>query len=241
MKNVMMNGPMNALRISLSNFFIMPAAGVLNGNCSNLTFRMKHPSKLTLSDEELQLVNNTGWILTKHDIIRRVYEMFGGLSEKYKTAVEKEPLPLILVQSSPKISKGENYKQLPYVILDHPRSFEAENIFAIRSMFWWGNFFSITLQLSGEYKKMFEKNLVANFELLKQNNFYLCVNEDPWQHHFEEDNYLAAAKFSAEEFERTVSQKQFVKLAVKFPLNYWSEIPELLAEKFFTIMQLLKS
>jgi hypothetical protein len=24
MKNVMMNGPMNALRISLSNFFIMP-------------------------------------------------------------------------------------------------------------------------------------------------------------------------------------------------------------------------
>jgi len=202
---------------------------------------MKHLSKLTLSDEELQLVNNTGWILTKHDIIRRVYDMFGGLSEKYKALVANTVLPLPIVQSSPKISKGENYRQLPYVILDHPRCFEAENIFAVRSMFWWGNFFSITLQLSGEYKKMFEKNLFANFGLLKQHNFYLCVNEDPWQHHFEEDNYMPAGKFSAEEFERTVSQKQFVKLAIKFPLNQWSEIPGLLEEKFFTIMQLLKS
>ena len=56
---------------------------------------------------------------------------------------------LAIVQSTPKIAKGENYLQLPYVLLDYPRCFDKENIFAIRTMFWWGNFFSITLHLSG--------------------------------------------------------------------------------------------
>lgn len=240
MKNVIMNGPINALRISLSNFFIIPAAGILNGNCSNLTFHMKHPPKLTLSDEELQLVNNTGWILTKHDIIQRVYDMFGRLSERYKVVFEKESLP-VTVRLSPKISKGENYRRLPYVILDHPRCFDAENIFAVRSMFWWGNFFSITLQLSGEFKKIFEEKLIENSSLLKQEGFYICINEDPWQHHFESDNYLPAAGLGIEVIEKIIRQKQFIKLAAKFPLNCWDEIPQLLEEKFYTIMELLKS
>jgi len=241
MKNVTMNGPMNALRISLSNFFIMPAVAVLNANCSNLMLRMKQQPKLTLSDEELQLVNNAGWILTKHTITGKVYELFGHLAEEYKTVVEKENLPLAVVQSSPKISKGENYLLLPYVMLDYPRCFGGENIFAVRTMFWWGNFFSITLQLSGGYKKMFEENLVTGYDQLKQHGFYVCNNEDAWQHHFEKENYISLDQLTKEELQQVVLQKEFIKLAVKFPLNYWSKIAEMFPEKFSLLMQLLKT
>lgn len=202
---------------------------------------MKHLSKLTLSDEELQLVNNTGWILTKHDIVRKVYEMFGLLSENYKPVLEQASLPLPVVRSSAKISKGENYLRLPYVMMDYPRCFEAENIFAVRTMFWWGNFFSITLQLSGAYKQMFEKNLVAGFPLMEQGGFYLCINEDPWQHHFEENNYRSINQLTREEFEKIIAQRQFVKLAVRFPLNYWNEVNKMLEENFVTMMQLLRA
>lgn len=201
---------------------------------------MKHDSKLTLSDEELQLVTDTRWILTKHVIIRKVSDLFGSLAATYRSLAEQEKLPSEVFQSSAKISKGENYRQLPYVMLDYPRCFNAENTFAIRTMFWWGNFFSATLQLGGEYKKMFEQNLIAHRELLVQEDFYICINEDRWQHHFENDNYSAVNKFSPEKFSEAVLHKEFLKLAVMFPLQSWNEMPELLERSFITMLRSLR-
>ena len=54
-------------------------------------------------------------------------------------------------------------------------------------MFWWGNFFSLTLHLSGDYKKKWEAEIAAGFTTLKENNFSCCVNDDQWQHDFERD------------------------------------------------------
>ncbi|MBK7375243.1 MAG: hypothetical protein KTQ13_07970 [Ferruginibacter sp.] len=200
---------------------------------------MKHRSKLTLSAEELQLVNNTGWILTKHAVIGKLYGMFGQLSENYRAVVEQVSLPVPVARASAKISKGENYRQLPYVMLDYPRCFEGENIFAVRTMFWWGNFFSLTLQLSGTYKTMFEKDLCSGFDRMQRNDFYVCVNDDPWQHHFEENNYCSVGDLTREEFEKRITQEQFVKLAVRFPLDAWNEIPKMLEAHFREMMQLL--
>ena len=226
--------------MSLSNFLIMPAAAALNVNCSNLTLRMKHPSKLTLSAEELQLVTDAGWILTKHTITGKVYAMFGKLAEQYRLVMEQLLLPLDVTGPSPKISRGENYRQLPYVILDYPRCFEQENIVAIRTLFWWGNFFSITLHLSGAHKQKYEAELFSAFESLKEDGYHLCIHTDPWQHHFEEDNYRPVNTFSREAFEECIRQKPFVKLAVKFPLSGWNEIPSVLERNFCTMVGLLQ-
>lgn len=202
---------------------------------------MNHDPKITLSDEELQLVKNTGWILTKHVITGKVYELLGDLSQKYKELMGKELLPLEILQSTPKISKGENYLQLPYVLLDYPRCYTAKNIFAIRTMFWWGNFFSITLQLSGDYKTMFEQQLLIKKEKLQQEKFYVCISGDGWQHHFEKTNYCPIEELGQKEFEELIHQKTFIKLAIKFPLEQWSQMPEALEKSFFEILKLLKS
>lgn len=204
---------------------------------------MNHESKLTLSDEELQLVNDTGWILTKHTIIGKVYAMFGALAEMFKAAVENQNglLAEEVIQSSAKISKGENYRQLPYVMLDYPRCFNAENTFTIRTMFWWGNFFSITLQLSGNHKKLFEKKIVDSIALLKEEEFFICIGEDRWQHHFEQDNYCAVNKLGNEKFRETLFDKEFIKLSVKFPLQQWNEMQSMLEKSFSTILSILTS
>ena len=206
-------------------------------------FLMNDISKLTLSDEEQQLVNNSNWILTKRKIIDKVYQLFGQFAENQKIILEKEKdwLPLAVLQSTPKISKGENYQQLPYVLLDYPRYFDAENSFAIRTMFWWGNFFSITLHLSGIYKQLLQENICKNKNLAGQHNFYLCVNESPWHHHFAIDNYIALKQPGDKEMEQIIRQKKFIKLAVKFPLEQWNDMPQLLEKSFADIMQLLKA
>ncbi len=203
---------------------------------------MTDHSKLTLSDEELQLVSNSEWILTKHNIIDSAYQLFGKLAETIKTTVELENswLPLKVVQSTAKISKGENYLQLPYVLLDYPRCFTAENTFAVRTMFWWGNFFSMTIQLSGIYKEMFAGNICKNRDELIRNNFYICVNDDQWQHHFEENNYCSVSRLTKRKLEQALQQKYFVKLAVKFPLQQWKDMHELLERSFTEIVKMIK-
>jgi hypothetical protein len=148
--------------------------------------------------------------------------------------------------SSPKISKGENYKGLPYLILDYPRLFEHENlpdrqagIFAIRTMFWWGNFFSVTLHLSGVYKKEMEEKLIASYNNIKEKNYYCCKNEDPWEHHFEEGNYVPVIEMNKNDFEKIVCEKSFVKLAKKISLQNWDDAESLLTGCFKDIMEWL--
>jgi hypothetical protein len=79
--------------------------------------------------------------------------MFGGINEMMKKELASFDHLFGDIQClNGKISRGENYQLLPYIILDYPSYFSRNNIFAVRTMFWWGNFFSITLHLSGDHK-----------------------------------------------------------------------------------------
>jgi hypothetical protein len=204
---------------------------------------MTDKSKLMLSAEELQLVGNAGWILTKRAIIDKVNFLFGGLAAAMKDQVlaKNEYLPAAVIASTAKIAKGESYLHLPYVILDYPRCFDKENIFAVRTMFWWGNFFSCTLHLSGVYKTLFAQALQNNISTLQQNNFYICINEDEWQHHFDADNYVPANTLTAQKAVSIILQQRFIKVSAKFSFQQWNEMEELLENCFSTVLQLLKS
>ena len=195
-----------------------------------------------LSAEEQQLVNDPGWILTKRIIIEKVNGLLGYLSGDQKIIIEKEKdwLPTAVIQSTPKIAKGENYLQLPYVLLDYPRCFDAENIFAVRTMFWWGNFFSMALHVSGSHKERFQEKIIKNVSSAKQ-DFFTCINESQWHHHFKADNYVPVKGLTGEELQNIILKKQFVKLAVKFPLQQWNDIPALLDGSFKEIIEMLKA
>ena len=149
-------------------------------------------TKIRLSPEEGALVISADWILTKNSVIQKTIQLLASLQTQQEILLltYKEILPGEIINSSPKISKGENYKGLPYLVLDYPRYFNKEAIFAIRMFFWWGNFFSGTLHLSGIYKRMYEEKIIQSFETLKTEGFSICINEDQWEHHFEITNYL---------------------------------------------------
>jgi hypothetical protein len=91
------------------------------------------PAKVTLSPKELELVNNSDWILTKNTVIGKVYTLFGQLSEIYGDILaEHPPAGAVGIDlTSAKIAKGEQYEGLPWVMLDHPRHFTTTETFAI--------------------------------------------------------------------------------------------------------------
>lgn len=197
-------------------------------------------AKIRLSAKEAELLLNADWILTKNGIIRKTSLLLGAIAEGQRKMIEASTLPQEAKMIAPKIAKGENYQGLPWMMLDHPRLFGKENILAIRIMFWWGNFFSITLHLSGLYKMKFEKTIAASHARLKQQQVYYCMNDDPWEHHFEKNNYLPAEELSEADLEKLISGKDFIKLAKKYPLTEWDSISVQLIADFRSFIKLLE-
>jgi len=198
-------------------------------------------AKIRLSQKEMEMVSNAGLILTKNSILQKVNHLLATLQIKQQQHLESLPaqLPDQAMSSSPKISKGENYKGLPYMILDYPRYFDKENVCAIRTMFWWGNFFSVTLHLSGTPKQETEEKLITAYPLLKERDYYCYINDDQWQHHFETDNYISLTEISNTVFENLVTEKPFIKLANKIPLEQWDNAEEMLLTYFKQIIYVL--
>lgn len=199
-------------------------------------------AKVTLSPKELELVNNADWILTKNHIIGKVYDLFGELANHYRQefTTYKSFQDEVAFDIPPKISKGEQYEQLPYVMLDFPRYFTESDIFAIRTFFWWGNHCSIHLILKGKYLATLGPAIDRYFEMYGKYqsetlDWYIGVSADPWQHHFEKDNYIPMQDWNG----YSVTKLPFLKLAKKIPLQEWDDIENFMKSQFTKMLTIL--
>lgn len=196
---------------------------------------MTGSANVSLSAFEKQLVTDASWILTKNSIIQKVFVLFGELSKAWQSDAVLQQLSSHITEVPPKISKGENYEGLPYVMLDYPRCFSKEDVFAIRTFFWWGNFFSITLHLKGKYKVQFEQVIAAAISNGELNNAWINYAEEEWAHHFENTNMNPVQLTEAAE----LKDKKVLKLAYKLDLNNWDSAEEFLKKVFDQYMHIL--
>lgn len=188
---------------------------------------MQNKTKIRFSAFEQDLIKNADWILTKNLIIEKMKLLLQQCLEKQKEMIEQHNFLLFdeVKSIAPKISRGENYKGLPWLMLDYPRYFDKENIFAIRTFFWWGHYFSTTLHLSGRFKILFVQKIIDSYCLLKEDPFYLCINEIEWEYNFENENYKLIREFSENEFHQLLSGKKFIKISRKINLEEWDQLP----------------
>ncbi|MCC6287363.1 MAG: hypothetical protein IT249_05715 [Chitinophagaceae bacterium] len=178
-------------------------------------------AKIQFSENELNLAADIDFILTKNRIIGKVYNLFGALAGTY-VKLSESLLPQEVLLNSPKISRGENYKGLHYVMLDYPRFFTKDNVFAIRSMFWWGNDLSLTLHLKGKFKAAYQVKL---YELSKPGNidWYIQTSDDEWLHHKTAGSHTKLADITLPENNAFILKTGFLKLTCFLPLQQWNE------------------
>lgn len=201
---------------------------------------MIDPAKIHLSELETELVNNTEWLFSKQKITEKLYYLFGEMHTSYRRIVEinQADLPPAFQKPGGKISRGENYDGLPYLMLDYPAMFSKENIFAIRTMFWWGNFFSITLHLSGKYFEN-KKDLTGWLSFFREKNFSVCVNEGAWEHNFHPYNFTDIACLDEIQME-ALAKKDFFKVARRIGLSEWENVATQLEESFKEIIDFIR-
>jgi len=195
---------------------------------------MIQQTKIQFLPAEMELVSSPDIILTKNAILQKIKSFFEEVQMKQQDILKKYSSQLLeeVIKISPKISRGENYKGLPWLVLDNPRHFQHNNIFAIRTMFWWGNFFSITLHVSGNNKNDLLKNLADNISLLAKNDFYIYNGTKEWEHDIDPDSYKKLSAINEDELQKIISTNSFLKLAVKFTVESLEAVEDKLLRNY---------
>lgn len=197
-------------------------------------------AKIQFSTEELLLVQNSNMILTKNRIIEKLSQGLGGLVLQMQHEVNKRTLiPEAFDQSGPKLSRGEKYHGLPYLMLDYPRMFDKEHVLAIRTFFWWGCFCSITLHVKGRYQLPVSEKIAISLDRLKENNFYISLHGDEWDHDITGKAYQPLTVASANTKE--LQQSSFIKLSSKVEIGQWEGMEKELFVHFTELLKLIEA
>lgn len=153
-------------------------------------------TNFSLNADEIALLSDASFFIKKKLVTERVIELFGGLETEFDLIRQQHQidLPDALQKKRGKISRGENYLGLPYVILDCPALFEKNGIIAFRTLLWWGKSFSFTFHLSGIYLEQYLDRFYPALPLLDR-QLKVCINTGQWVHHQEADNYIPITTF----------------------------------------------
>jgi hypothetical protein len=196
-------------------------------------------SKILFSEEELRRAENSEWILTKNRIIKKIIALFASLAGHYQEVMEayRHPLPAEVYLQSPNLPR----RAIPGTALCNAglsKIFSKENVLAIRTFFWWGNYFS-SPHLKGIYKDKYQEKILQSHDLLAKHNFSVAISEDEWRHDFESGNYSSLDPGAMDLLERNIYEKDFLKLAVSWNLTNANEIDILLQEQFTILMDVV--
>ena len=193
------------------------------------------------SDQEQAYLSDTAFLLAKSEITDKIGKLLASLENVL--VEEAQPylssFPEGTLAKAGKISKGEKYRGLPYMVLDYPRLFTEKSVFAFRNMFWWGHFFSTTLHLQGEVLDGLRAPLLKSATSLSDASWYIGVGESPWEYHYGPDNYKRCHDLDAATLRHIIEEAPFIKLSKHLPLNQWQGFAAYSQSLFLDLMGLL--
>lgn len=189
------------------------------------------PGGLMLTREELDLALDTRVFFLKDQVLRKIR----GLLEQTARDLSalKPAVPLGVQPGIPKISRGENYQLMPYLVLDFPRYAEGDNLYLFRTMFWWGHYFISSLIVSGEPLSQNRTRAGQQCQSLSwREDILFCVATTPWHHDADPDNLQSFASLGAEALDQRLQRQEFVKLSRILPLDRSGHLPQFSVECF---------
>ena len=190
-----------------------------------------------LSANELEIIHDLQFLRTKASASAKIHDLLVATRHSLEATFSELSHPEVIkrLYKQGKISKGENYLGLPYQVLDYPAFFSKTDTFAFRTMFWWGNFFSATLHLSGISHQLYKQKFLDNLGQLSAQEIYLCTGSSPWQYHFGSDNY----QLLTVRHQQHIESNSFLKLSKKIELNRWKDLPDFATGFLEQVLQII--
>jgi hypothetical protein len=182
---------------------------------------MRPQTDIFFDAEESGFMLNRHIFPLKRQINRKLYILFEQIKNQIKdTAIHRQfPFPEGTDIQTGKISKGENKDQYPWVLLDFPKLFQRNRIFAYRSLFWYGHGFSNSLVVGGAPCDTFFPVWLRSINRFEKSSVRFSIATHPWDLSTDQNEVNLTADIDPEIFSRHVSEHHFFKLTA----TYWSD------------------
>ncbi|WMJ74018.1 hypothetical protein RCC89_12715 [Cytophagaceae bacterium ABcell3] len=195
---------------------------------------------MNFSQYEFSVLKNTDFLITKRSILQKVTGAFDALSSQLSHHLAKSSVVLPAnTRLTPKISKGENYRGLPYIVLDFPSLFSKDSLFMFRVIFLWGYAFSIEMLVSGDMLKEKADLLLEHAPKIRETLPFICISKTPWEYYYDDTIFKPCSELDKEAFRHIIENRDFVKLGARFPLEDYTVLDKEVRTRFSSLMSII--
>lgn len=189
-------------------------------------------STIKLTKHELDFASDTIYPETKQSVMLKMQQLFAACAQKLNQNVLYRELT---ANTQFKITKGEQYKSVPYMVVDCPQIKGPEIDLVLRTMFWWGHYISC--------------NLIVQTARLEHGQDYMAIKQlhktriltgnDLWEQDLDSSEFSKCSALSDAEIEQLIQSHTYLKLSRKIPLRKHARLPELVDTVYSNWMAVL--
>ena len=187
-------------------------------------------SSIKLTNKEFELILDTEYPLLKKNAIDKIQAHLHELGEQLIT---NQQITRSLHTISYKISKGENYLNLPYLVLDLPKIDGNHFPILCRTLFWWGKYFSFNVFIRKDDYNMdtFEKKIKSQ----PVKGIHVLQSDKIWQQDLDSEDYINLSNWP----EYIITEGPYLKLSIKHPIEEIDTLLEKAAYHYELILSCL--
>ncbi len=201
------------------------------------------PSQFTA--EETSLLADQHFFRAKAQIMAKMRHSLSATHAALKEEVSSTSLltPPGFNQATCQFVKGEHLESFPYQYLDFPKHFHNSNVFAFRTLFWWGHHVVCALLLEGEGIKQHKARIVDRFHQLAGQGLELSLAPTLWEWKRGEGYTLPITHDRKAQIAAVLAERSFLKI-VRFlpftdPRAQSGHVPEFSRETFRAILPIV--
>ncbi len=204
---------------------------------------MTNPSQLT--DEEAALLADQSFFRAKAKIMAKVRLSLSATHAGLKEEVASTGLvtPPDFNPANSHFVKGEHLESFPYQYLDFPKHFQDSNVFAFRTLFWWGHHVACAMMLEGEGIKGHKARIVDRFHQLAGQGLELSLAPTLWEWKRGEGYTLPITHDRKAQIAAVLAERSFLKIVRFLPFTDprvpSGQVPEFSRETFRALLPIV--
>lgn len=201
---------------------------------------MAQNTKIIPTNAELNIASDTNFFDVKRELTTKIVLTLEQYGEQL---LEEIIIPVFqkagIQRAGLKVSKGENFKGYPYIVLDCPRLFSTDTEVICRTIFRWGHGWSLHFTVQG---KIFERvsSSLSGFSASLSNDWLLYTGENIWEQDVDSVLFVPTHSMSETALSLTIKQQNFYKIATQINLSNAVEWPPFSTQSYQNLFDLLK-
>ena len=146
-------------------------------------------STFKLTKHELDFISDPIYMQMKQKLIRNFYDAMHGMGSWLMHTYYPNS------KQTFKVTRGENYLDMPYVVLDTPQLATQHMEHHLRMMLWWGHYVSL------QYFIRVDEQTLGKMNLLKNLPYRVLTTDNLFNNNLEDADFTAIAKINTINFE----------------------------------------